>query len=726
MPVIRTAADLSRQMKRLDDAVKAFSESLRQLGSAVGGWRPRPIPPGTLSGILSSGQVLYDLLDLQFEDPNQAKALAKYVRRIKNLRKMVGKFKDARSDEELAEVYKSLSSKSKSAWQKFIEYRSEVLSLVGTLDTEPAGQFRLGGMSVALIRTGARGFTSEEIEKAKAVLTKAERYLQQRGLGELTGLTVFIYPTAGIPGRPSANAWYNRKDDTAAIAVGSAWFKKSSVDRMVQTMVHELGHRAYYRMMSNNGRRMWEAFYEEMQEPPDVNGMIRDWDAFVADAYDEKDRRRRSHFRGSEGWYSALNKQDREAATWLLMAVGNFNLDSGEKFDNRHGRPTTSSVPALDALKARKSEIKVFAEPVTAYSSTSAHELFAEAFAHYLAYGPRTLSPRLRGQFQMTLPKMKMASQHRMASRVVARYVHDKVDWHGQVEDLRGQVENLRVLRQGFRKQIGDIRRSVGALDKSLKGSPMYDDIRRGLYRAVQSLDTHDPRTTSFLSQLDELSREYDQIGMGLRLDSARRVASRHMRAGTRLYHLSPVEFSNFKQQELGGGYQSDIGFHFGTKETALTASDMLYRKGRIDKGDTVYLYELDIDTGKPLVLNENSRGSWSIHDLLRTIFEGGPGGGPVPAAGVTDEEWNAYYGQDDDGEELDEGEGVFLADGTNLKDSWLGAEEQRRGFLSWLKAHGFKSVKYKNTYEGGGDSFIVFDPKQIKIKSVTPYTYEG
>ena len=411
MPVIRTAADLSRQMTRLDDAVGAFSEHLRELGSAVGGWRPRPIPPGTLSGIQSSGQVLYNLLDIQFEDPNQAKALAKYVRRIKNLRKMVGKFKDAKSDEELAEVYANLSSKSKSAWQKFIEYRREVLSLVGTLDTEPAGQFRLGGMSVALIRTGARGFTSEEIVKAKAVLTKAERYLQQRGLGELTkGLTVFIYPTAGIPGRPSANAWYDRKDDTAAIAVGSAWFKKSSVNRMVQTMVHELGHRAYYRMTSNNGRRMWEAFYEEMQEPPDVDGMIRDWDAFVADAYDEKDRRRRSHFSGPEGWYNTLNKQDREAATWLLMAVGNFNLDSGEKFDNRHGFPTVSSVPALDALKARKSEIMVFAEPVTAYSSTSAHELFAEAFAHYLAYGPRTLSPRLRGQFQRTLPKMKMAS----------------------------------------------------------------------------------------------------------------------------------------------------------------------------------------------------------------------------------------------------------------------------------------------------------------------------
>ena len=202
---------------------------------------------------------------------------------------------------------------------------------------------------------------------------------------------------------------------------------------------------------------------------------------------------------------------------------------------------------------------------------------------------------------------------------------------------------------------------------------------------------------------------------------SARRVASRYMRAGKTLYHLSPVEFSRFSQQSLGGGYEADVGFHFGTKDTALTASGLLAGKGRIKKGDTVYLYELDINTGKPLVLDENRRGSWSIHDLLRSIFEGGPGGGPLPF--ITDEEFNDYYGQDEDGEEREEG--VFTPQGDNLKDLH-GSEEQRRGFQSWLKAHGFGSVKYKNTYEGGGDSFIVFDPKQIKIKSVTPYTYEG
>jgi len=204
---------------------------------------------------------------------------------------------------------------------------------------------------------------------------------------------------------------------------------------------------------------------------------------------------------------------------------------------------------------------------------------------------------------------------------------------------------------------------------------------------------------------------------------AARRVAHRYLHAGMTLFHLSPEKFSRFSQQSLGSGYNADLGFHFGTKDTALTASGLLAGKGRIKKGDTVYLYELDIDAGKPLVLDENRRGSWSIHDLIRSIFEGGPGGEPLPF--ITDAEFDDYYGQDEDGNETERGEGVFTRSGANLKEL-DNADQQRREFLSWLKAHGFNSVRYKNTYEGGGNSYIVFDPNQIKIKSATPYTYDG
>jgi hypothetical protein len=205
--------------------------------------------------------------------------------------------------------------------------------------------------------------------------------------------------------------------------------------------------------------------------------------------------------------------------------------------------------------------------------------------------------------------------------------------------------------------------------------------------------------------------------------NSLQRTASEEKRK-KKLYHLSPAEFTSFKQQELGLGYELDIGFHFGTKTTALSAASFIYNRGLINKGDRVYLYELDIDIGRPLTLEENKRGSWSMSHILRAIFEGGPSGEPLPAAGITDDELDAYYGQDKDGEEIDEG--VYLPDGTNLLDPSLSAEEKRIGFYYWLKEHGFDSIKYDNVYEGGGESFIIFNPKQVAIKSITPYIYEG
>lgn len=184
--------------------------------------------------------------------------------------------------------------------------------------------------------------------------------------------------------------------------------------------------------------------------------------------------------------------------------------------------------------------------------------------------------------------------------------------------------------------------------------------------------------------------------------------------AGLKLYHLSPNKFSNFKQQfsHVRSGRTPDIGFHFGTKKTAFTAADMLYRKGRISKGDTVYLYEVDLNAGKTLELKENRRGSWSVNDLIREIFEGKGGG---PHSFITDEELDDYY------EDI-----VTLPDGENLKDLWYDKKGQIDGFIEWFKAKGFDSIKYNNTFEGGGVSYIALDPNQIKIKKVTPMTFAG
>jgi hypothetical protein len=67
-------------------------------------------------------------------------------------------------------------------------------------------------------------------------------------------------------------------------------------------------------------------------------------------------------------------------------------------------------VPALDQVIAKRSEIRSFLTPVTAYSATEAGELFAEAFAHYIVDGPSRLHPKLRAELREVLPIMKVGS----------------------------------------------------------------------------------------------------------------------------------------------------------------------------------------------------------------------------------------------------------------------------------------------------------------------------
>ena len=403
---------LTQQQQRLEKAIEAFMGALRETGSAFG-WRQKPIPPGTPAAMRAAASALYDLLDLQFEKEFDAARLKKYLRRTKNLRKMVSQYRRVADVEELKAVYQAQSSKSKDAWEKIRDYIRDVVAILTTFDSEPLGGFRVGGMRVSVIQQGGKAWDSEMIEKLKAVLAKTEAFLKGRGLGVLTkNLLVFAYPTAAIPGTGSANAYYNRVKDIAAIAAGSDWFSNSTVDRMVQTMVHELGHRAYYQIIGNTGRGAWEGFFEAMQSPPDVDGMIRRWKAWVQQAKDSKEQRRRSHF---GMWFPELSGKDAEAAQWLLMAVRSLGLQKGEKFDSYYGNPTPTSVAALDVLEDRKDEVKVFAEPVTAYSATNPSELFAEVFAHYIAHGPRTLSPRVRAEFKRTLPQMKVGRTHRFS-----------------------------------------------------------------------------------------------------------------------------------------------------------------------------------------------------------------------------------------------------------------------------------------------------------------------
>ena len=93
--------------------------------------------------------------------------------------------------------------------------------------------------------------------------------------------------------------------------------------------------------------------------------------------------------------------------------------------------------------------------------------------------------------------------------------------------------------------------------------------------------------------------------------------------AGGPFYHLSPIKFDKFQQQmATNPAVSSDVGFHFGTKDTALTVADKLKQDGKVNSGDSVYLYTVNLDSGKTLELPENRSGTWSVNSILKAMFE--------------------------------------------------------------------------------------------------------
>jgi hypothetical protein len=406
----KTAAD-TQQLAELTTLLTEFGEDLSRASRSLRVWGATKVPeeerPEIIGRLQQRGQRLYDLLDIQFENPAAARGWKKYLRRAKNFRKIVKVLKDAPDWEALTEAILDLNSKTKSAWEKFYEYANELKAFVRTLDIEVEETFDVGGFHVVMYRMGLGDWTSENVGRMKWVLEESSKLVAKRGLGTLARGTVYAYPTAKVPGSHGTLASYRPSSDTLTLAAGSnLWMKKTPKD-ILNTVVHELGHRAYFQLMGGAGRAAWTEFFEMSKDVPDVAGMVAGWKQFAANFSREMDSRKARHFRH---YYGHLAKKDPVEAAWLLIVVDSLGIRAEEKYDRYHGNPTRTSKAALDELERRASEVKVFMHPVTTYSATSAEELFAEVFSHYIVYGPRTIAPIVRPQLLKALPAMKMGS----------------------------------------------------------------------------------------------------------------------------------------------------------------------------------------------------------------------------------------------------------------------------------------------------------------------------
>lgn len=389
------------QTRMLQNKIKVLNENLQE----VAPWYKRrrikqPAAEAAAAATAQAAQEVLDVLHLEFESADYGKLISKRLIRITNFRKMLALFAAAPSWAKLQPVLEKLDTKSKDAWEKYRDLRDFAVGVLNALDVEVEDVLAVGPWMVRLMTAPRTDWDRAYAERLQQIVQSAVSIIDRGGLGAAIGGRMQAWPTTIVPvsGRGSSGtlASYNPKNDLVRLAVGN------EIPKTVENLIHELGHRFYFRALGNRGRHAWDEFFGGEQGVPDLDSTMRAWEAYAAQ---HKYGAWLGHFHG------ALKATDPEAAFWLGIAANEAHID--EKFDQLTGKPKggKKAKPGLQQMKEALPELRVFLHPVTAYSATSAEELFAETFSHILVKGPGRIPPIVRDAFRRAVPQAKVAAR---------------------------------------------------------------------------------------------------------------------------------------------------------------------------------------------------------------------------------------------------------------------------------------------------------------------------
>ena len=198
------------------------------------------------------------------------------------------------------------------------------------------------------------------------------------------------------------------------------------------------------------------------------------------------------------------------------------------------------------------------------------------------------------------------------------------------------------------------------------------------------------------------------------------------------MYHSTYSDFG-VPKVNYGADEYKQWGFHVGTTEAAesrLGLKEYEAKANREPVGDAAAnIMPVFVKSDNPLRLDENRTGRWGVEDVMRAVMEKADKG-EIP--GVSQDAIDNYFNdQFDIGSEI----GVSPAPGDPDYDPdaqerfWNDAEGWQPGEKSeYLKAFlqqlGYDSIVYDNKFEGGGDSYILFNPAQVKSVTGNQGTY--
>lgn len=173
------------------------------------------------------------------------------------------------------------------------------------------------------------------------------------------------------------------------------------------------------------------------------------------------------------------------------------------------------------------------------------------------------------------------------------------------------------------------------------------------------------------------------------------------------VYHGTRADFDELD-------FDTGLGVHVGPAEAAVNrigikdAEDIYGARGRMSnlgrEKSSARVLPMYVNLKRPLRLTEEAtgrpgEGTWDANSVIRRVMEDAETKG-VP--GISEAEIDAWY---DD--ELGFGDVVFT-------DAYVTERELDDAVKGWLKSKGYDGIVYDNAFEGGGDSYILFDKNQV------------
>lgn len=401
---MRLQARATNDFLRLNAVVKPFLTSISKVRNAIWGYSPT-IAPQVFSDIVRDAENLLPLLVFSFEYKISNPEFKKFTLRHKKIQKLVQNIASSKTPEDLLSLLKDASSKSKDVYDKLKSHLNEYELTIRFLDSEIETVSHINGFRVLFqtepdfdwVDSKSSSFDTDPA-KVEAVLSQVTRRLKMVGLGAFANGTVFAYPSKTLPSSARSGskvlAAYRPATDVLLVAFSH------DVPKIISTVLHEIGHRVYFKLLGSVGRVTWRSYFEGREKSDVVDQLGALWGSFVKKTNDEKCSR----------FFSSEIKPLGENHPIYMMFYKYMDVickdDNEIRAMYRKKRKETKSDYAR--FLENKGSFKLFEDAVTGYSATNPEEAFAEAFGYALSKGPRFLPEGLRIALKSALPDMKI------------------------------------------------------------------------------------------------------------------------------------------------------------------------------------------------------------------------------------------------------------------------------------------------------------------------------